>query len=158
VAVFVIWAAPDMLWPHYRGFWLFTNSVLGSVNSSVPAEARSRFSFILFRSFGCVVLAPILEELFWRGWLTRWLIYGTDFRRVPLGAYTASLLLPFKLKAAISQVRFNNFLEWGDSGSPQAPGAKFDPARKRGIFSFQGTTRSFLRGPIIHRANLRSGR
>ena len=86
VAVFVIWAAPDMLWSHYRGFWLFTNSVLGSVNSSVPAEARSRFSFILFRSFGCVVLAPILEELFWRGWL----IDGTDFRRVPLGAYTAS--------------------------------------------------------------------
>jgi CAAX prenyl protease-like protein len=90
VAVFVIWIGPDVLWPHYRGFWLFTNSVTGSVNSSVPAGARSSVSFIFFRTFGCVVLVPILEELFWRGWLARWLIDGQDFRRVPLGAYTAS--------------------------------------------------------------------
>ena len=90
VAVFVIWVAPDVLWPHYRGFWLFTNSLMGAVSSSAPAALRSSISFILFRSFGCVVLVPILEELFWRGWLTRWLIDGNDFRRVPLGAYTAS--------------------------------------------------------------------
>jgi CAAX prenyl protease-like protein len=90
VAVFVIWVAPDVLWPHYRSFWLFTNSVMGAVSRSAPAAVRSSISFILFRSFGCVVLVPILEELFWRGWLTRWLIDGNDFRRVPLGAYTAS--------------------------------------------------------------------
>jgi CAAX prenyl protease-like protein len=90
VAVSVIWIGPDVLWPHYRGFWLFTNSVTGSVNSSVPAGARSSISFIFFRTFGCAVMVPILEELFWRGWLTRWLIDGQDFRRVPLGAYTAS--------------------------------------------------------------------
>ena len=90
VAVFVIWVAPDVLWPHYRGFWLFTNSVMGAVSSSAPEALRSSISFILFRSFGCIVLVPILEELFWRGWLTRWLINGNDFRRVPLGAYTAS--------------------------------------------------------------------
>lgn len=90
VAVFVIWIGPDMLWPHYRSFWLFTNSVTGSVNSSVPAAVRSSVSFIFFRTFGCAILVPILEELFWRGWLTRWLIDGQDFRRVPLGAYTAS--------------------------------------------------------------------
>jgi uncharacterized protein len=29
----------------------------------------------------------VLEELFWRAWLMRWLI-NTDFLRVPLGAYT----------------------------------------------------------------------
>jgi CAAX prenyl protease-like protein len=29
-----------------------------------------------------------VEELFWRGWLMRWLI-AADFRSVPLGAYTA---------------------------------------------------------------------
>ena len=65
VAVFVIWVAPDVLWPHYRGFWLFTNSVMGAVSSSAPAALRSGISFILFRTFGCVVLVPILEELFW---------------------------------------------------------------------------------------------
>jgi CAAX prenyl protease-like protein len=90
VAVFAIWIGPDALWPRYHGYWLFTNSITGAVNSSVPAAVRSSISFILFRTFGCVVLVPILEELFWRGWLTRWLIDGHDFRRVPLGAYTAA--------------------------------------------------------------------
>jgi CAAX prenyl protease-like protein len=90
VAVFAVWIGPDVLWPRYRGFWLFTNSLMGAVSSSTPAALRSSISFILFRSFGCVVLVPILEELFWRGWLTRWLIDGNDFRRVPLGAYTAT--------------------------------------------------------------------
>src|SRR4030081_1658734 len=37
VAVFAIWIGPDLLWPHYRSHWLFTNSVTGSVISSVPA-------------------------------------------------------------------------------------------------------------------------
>ena len=90
VAVFAIWIGPDVLWPHYRAFWLFTNSITGQVASSVPPAVQSRMSFILFRSIGCVLLVPVLEELFWRGWLSRWLIDGEDFRSVPLGAYTAA--------------------------------------------------------------------
>jgi hypothetical protein len=39
------------------------------------------------RVFGSVILVPILEELFWRGWLMRWLI-SQDFRKVALGSYT----------------------------------------------------------------------
>jgi CAAX prenyl protease-like protein len=34
-----------------------------------------------------MALVPILEELFWRGWLMRWLI-DTDFQKVPPGTYT----------------------------------------------------------------------
>jgi CAAX protease family protein len=90
MAVFAVWVGPDVLWPHYRSHWLFSNSVTGIVTSSVPPTLRSSLSFILFRSFGCVVVVPVLEELFWRGWLTRWLIDTHDFRRAPLGAYTAS--------------------------------------------------------------------
>jgi hypothetical protein len=33
-----------------------------------------------------VLLVPILEELFWRGWLMRWLIHA-DFQKVPFGKY-----------------------------------------------------------------------
>ena len=33
------------------------------------------------------ILIPILEELFWRGWLMRWLI-RPQFQSVPLGQYT----------------------------------------------------------------------
>jgi CAAX prenyl protease-like protein len=90
VAVFVVWVAPDALWPAYRGLWLFTNALMGQPASAVPDSVRSNRLFIVFRTFGCVALVPVLEELFWRGWLARWLIDANDFRRVPLGAYTAS--------------------------------------------------------------------
>lgn len=90
VAVFAIWVGPDLLWPGYRGHWLLTNSITGHVQSSIPQGVRSNVWFIVFRSMGCVLIVPILEELFWRGWLARWLIDGHDFRRVSLGAYTAA--------------------------------------------------------------------
>lgn len=90
LAVFAIWVGPDMLWPHYREFWLFSNPVTGHPQSSAPPGARSSLGFILFRTVGCVVLVPLLEELFWRGWLARWMIDSEDFRRAPLGAYTAA--------------------------------------------------------------------
>jgi CAAX prenyl protease-like protein len=41
------------------------------------------------RMISCTVLVPMLEELFWRGWLMRWLI-DKDFERVPLGKYLPS--------------------------------------------------------------------
>jgi uncharacterized protein len=89
VAVFAIWVGPDALWPNYRSYWLLTNSITGHVKSSVPEHVRASVLFILFRTVGCVLLVPVLEELFWRGWLARWLIDSDDFRRAPLGAYTA---------------------------------------------------------------------
>jgi len=38
------------------------------------------------RLMGIAVVVPIMEELFWRGFLMRWLI-KEDFTSVPLGAY-----------------------------------------------------------------------
>jgi CAAX prenyl protease-like protein len=32
------------------------------------------------------VIVPLIEELFWRGWLMRWII-RPDFQKVPLGSY-----------------------------------------------------------------------
>ncbi len=43
--------------------------------------------FITFRVLSSVVNVPVLEELFWRGWLMRWLI-SRDFLTVPLGTYS----------------------------------------------------------------------
>jgi CAAX prenyl protease-like protein len=31
---------------------------------------------------------PIVEELFWRGWLPRWIDNAEDFRKVPLGSFS----------------------------------------------------------------------
>jgi CAAX prenyl protease-like protein len=83
--VFVVWIAPDRLFG-YRHFWLFSNSLFGSVASSAPPELRVSLSFRILRVLGSTALVPIIEELFWRGWLMRWLI-DTRFLKVPLGAY-----------------------------------------------------------------------
>ncbi|MGA2131715.1 MAG: CAAX prenyl protease-related protein [Bryobacteraceae bacterium] len=87
-AVLVIWIGPDLMWPGYRELWLFHNSLTGSAHSSLGPELRSNVFFIVVRMAESAVLVPILEELFWRGWLMRWLI-DPDFERVPLGQYTA---------------------------------------------------------------------
>jgi len=88
VAVFALWIAPDLLFPGYRQHWLFENSITGSAKSTLAADAQIQPAILILRTLRAVVIVPIVEELFWRGWLMRWLI-AADFRSVPLGAYTA---------------------------------------------------------------------
>ncbi len=85
VAVFVIWVAPDILFG-YRHHWLFENALTGAAAPSLPPHLKSNVAFIVLRAFSCAIVVPILEELFWRGWLMRWLI-DNDFLKVPLGTY-----------------------------------------------------------------------
>ena len=85
IAVFVIWIGPDLLF-HYRHFWLFENSIFGTADSSVPAELKASLMFRVVRTLGCTLLVPVVEELFWRGWMMRWLI-DNHFTKVPLGTY-----------------------------------------------------------------------
>ena len=87
VAVFFVWVAPDVLLPVWRRQWFFENALMGAVKSSLPESLRGDWMVLVFRSLRAVVLVPIIEELFWRGWLMRWLI-ETEFERVPLGKYT----------------------------------------------------------------------
>jgi CAAX prenyl protease-like protein len=46
-----------------------------------------RWGFIVVRMLGLVALVPLIEELFWRSFLIRWLI-DQDFPRVPIGRVT----------------------------------------------------------------------
>jgi len=86
VAVFVVWVAPDLLFPHYRQHWLFQNALTGTTKSALPPSLRGDPFVLTFRVLRAVVIVPIVEELFWRGWLMRWLI-AADFRKVPVGTY-----------------------------------------------------------------------
>ena len=88
VAVFVIWVAPDILFG-YRDSWLFNNSITGSARSSLPPHLKQNFAFMALRSISSLALVPVLEELFWRGWMMRWLI-DKEFLKVPLGTYQAA--------------------------------------------------------------------
>jgi CAAX prenyl protease-like protein len=89
VAVFAIWVGPDVLIPGYREHWLFQNSITGSLRSTIPPDFRDNVLVLFFRAVRATLIVPVIEELFWRGWLMRWLI-DADFERVPLGAYTRS--------------------------------------------------------------------
>lgn len=43
--------------------------------------------FILFRSLGLVLLVPVVEEIFWRGFLLRWVI-SADWQGQAIGVFT----------------------------------------------------------------------
>jgi uncharacterized protein len=89
LGVFVLWIAPDLLFAGYRQHWLFHNFVTGSAGSSLRAGVAGDPGALALRSLRAILIVPIVEELFWRGWLMRYLI-RTDFLKVPLGAYSAA--------------------------------------------------------------------
>ncbi len=107
--VFALWIAPDLLFPGFRHHWLFENPVLGKIQSSLPEAARSNAGVLLFRSLRAVVIVPIVEELFWRGWLMRWLI-KPDFEQVPLGQWSAAA---FSITAVLFASEHGSFWEVG---------------------------------------------
>ena len=88
IAVFLVWVGPDLIFPTYRQHWLFQNALLGQLTNSIPESAISNPLVLWPRIVQAVVIVPILEELFWRAWLMRWLI-SPQFEKVPLGAYQA---------------------------------------------------------------------
>lgn len=86
VAVFLIWIAPDFFIPGYRQHAIFSNDVVGHLHSSLaPAELHNPW-VLGWRTARAVLIVPVVEELFWRAWLMRWLI-NSDFQKIPLSAY-----------------------------------------------------------------------
>jgi CAAX prenyl protease-like protein len=89
VVIFALWVGPDLLIPGYRKSILFQNSILGTTTTTLTAAGISSVPVLILRFVRAVAIVPIVEELFWRGWLMRWLI-EPDFEKVPLGAYSTS--------------------------------------------------------------------
>ena len=86
LVAFLLWIAPDVLVPGYRDWSLFSNSMVGHAHSSLPAQALHNPWVLVWRTTRAVLIVPVVEELFWRGWLMRWLI-NPDFERVAIGTY-----------------------------------------------------------------------
>ena len=86
IAVFALWIAPDFLISGWREHWIFQNSITGRLKTSIPPTELTPLMLVL-RTARAALLVPIVEELFWRGWLPRWL-QDTNFARIPLGQYT----------------------------------------------------------------------
>jgi CAAX prenyl protease-like protein len=87
LAVFVLWIGPDLISPNWHHFILFDNAVMGHPAGNTPPASKDDPLFLILRVTISVIAVPILEELFWRGWLMRWLIDSNDFRKVALGTY-----------------------------------------------------------------------
>jgi uncharacterized protein len=87
IAVFVVWIGPDRIAPQWHHFFLFDNSVMGHPAGNTPPASKNDPIFLFFRIAITVIAVPILEELFWRGWLMRWIVDAQNFEKVPLGTY-----------------------------------------------------------------------
>jgi hypothetical protein len=86
LAVWLLWIAPDSLVAGWRDHWLFQNSITGRLKTSIPPVELTPLMLVL-RTMRATLLVPVLEELFWRGWLVRW-IQNQDFETVPIGQFT----------------------------------------------------------------------
>lgn len=94
IGVFALWIAPDVLLPYWRASPLFHNGLTGKVEGTLPLAGRGDALVLALRFVRAALLVPVIEELFWRGWLPRWVDGMEDFRAIPLGQYSrASFLL-----------------------------------------------------------------
>ncbi|OIQ49159.1 CAAX amino terminal protease self- immunity [Pseudodesulfovibrio hydrargyri] len=77
-AVFLLWINLDLPW-----------AVQGELTSYDPTEAAPGWAYALIfaRVAGAVVVVPVMEELFWRSFLARYLI-DRDFMAVRAGTFT----------------------------------------------------------------------
>ena len=79
MAVYMLWIRMD--WP-----W----AMQGEATGYNPFEAGTTIGVVLAgtRVFGAVVVVPLMEELFWRSYLIRWIVNPAAFEKVPLGLFT----------------------------------------------------------------------
>jgi CAAX prenyl protease-like protein len=50
------------------------------------SPVAGRWTFIVFRVIGAVLVVPVMEELFWRAFLIRW-VEAENFKSVPVGTF-----------------------------------------------------------------------
>ncbi len=108
-SVFLLWIAPDVLFPAYRHSWLFENSITGMARTTLSTASQLQVSVLVLRAVRSIVIVPVVEELFWRAWLMRWLI-SPNFRTIPLGAFTP---LSFWMVAVLFATEHGSFWDVG---------------------------------------------
>jgi CAAX prenyl protease-like protein len=76
-----LWVGLDPYYPRFS--WLGGRSAF----DPRPLPIAWRLGFLVVRFYGLVLLVPLIEELFWRSFLIRWII-DPEFARVPIGRVT----------------------------------------------------------------------
>lgn len=80
-----------ILWIHLDWTWASIGTVRG-YNPTLVSDYFTQYLLIVFRMFGASLIVPIMEELFWRSWLLRYLI-SQDFQSVKIGKFSLSSFL-----------------------------------------------------------------
>jgi len=101
--------------------WLQPGQRLGFNPFQTISEPFFRWIFVLVRSVGLVLLVPVVEELFWRGFLLRWVI-SANWEEQPIGIFTFRSFLwvvllfttahPEWFAAAVYCILLNLLLYW----------------------------------------------
>lgn len=78
-AVFVLWINMDWKWATVGQPTGYNPMQLYPPATAVPLLA--------IRLLGASLLVPVMEELFWRSWLTRYIV-ATEYSSVPMGRFT----------------------------------------------------------------------
>jgi CAAX prenyl protease-like protein len=81
LAIAALWVGLDGHYPTFR----FLGTRTGYDPNVLPPAAK--WAFVAVRLLGLAVLVPLIEELFWRSFLIRWIV-DPDFARVPIGRVT----------------------------------------------------------------------
>lgn len=89
VVMTFVWVIGDHFTPHFA----FMGNRIGYNPFQEIANPAARWVFIAVRFFGLVVIVPIIEEVFYRGFLLRFVTDIDDFRRVPIGRFTLAAFL-----------------------------------------------------------------
>jgi len=85
--------------------WLQPESRLGFNPFEEIASPIFTWVFILFRFLGLALLVPVVEEIFWRGFLLRWVI-SADWEEQPIGIFTLRSFLWIVLLFTLAHPEF----------------------------------------------------
>lgn len=81
VIVFILWI--NITWDF---------AIIGSPRANNPYKLISKEAFyiaIFFRIFGSAIVVPVMEELFWRSFVIRW-IDNHNFTSIPIGTFSVT--------------------------------------------------------------------
>jgi CAAX prenyl protease-like protein len=81
----VIWIVIDPFYPSLST--ILYGQMPASFDPHTLGSAMHMWTFIAIRVIGAVLVVPFMEELFWRGFLMRWLV-NPHFQSVPIGTCT----------------------------------------------------------------------
>jgi CAAX prenyl protease-like protein len=98
LAAIAIWIGIDPFYPKFGSGAAFDPTTISTL--------AQRNVFLAFRVIGAVIVVPVMEELFWRAFLIRWLV-NEDFKSVPVGTFTA---LSFGVTVALFGLEHNEWL------------------------------------------------